>query len=40
MIEEYAKTNRVIEDLVTGINDINKKIDKPSVIHTPAFINI
>ena len=40
LIEEHAKTNRVIADLVTGINDINKKIDKPSVIHTPAFINI
>jgi hypothetical protein len=35
LVEEHAKTNRVISDLVTGINGINKKIDKPSVIHTP-----
>jgi hypothetical protein len=35
LIEEHAKSNRVIADLVTGINDINNKIDKPSVIHTP-----
>ena len=30
LIEEHAKTNRVIADLVTGINGINKKIDKSS----------
>lgn len=35
LVEEHGKTNRVIADLVTGINGINKKIDKPSVIHTP-----
>jgi hypothetical protein len=35
LVEENAKTNRVIADLVTGINGINKKFDKPSVIHTP-----
>jgi ribosomal protein L7Ae-like RNA K-turn-binding protein len=31
LIEEHAKTNRVIADLVTGINSINKKIDKSKV---------
>lgn len=35
LVEEHAKTNRVIADLVTGINGINQKIDKPSVVHTP-----
>lgn len=35
LVEEHAKTNRVIADLVTGINGINNKFDKPSVIHTP-----
>ena len=35
LVEEQAKTNRVIADLVTGINGINKKIDRPSVIQTP-----
>jgi hypothetical protein len=37
LIEEHAKTNRVIADLVTGMNGINKKIDKPSVTHTPEM---
>jgi hypothetical protein len=35
LVDEHAKTNRVIADLVTGINGMNKKIDKPSVTHTP-----
>jgi hypothetical protein len=35
LVEEHAKTNRVMADLVTGINGINQKIDKPSVVHTP-----
>jgi hypothetical protein len=35
LVEEHAKTNRVIADLVTGINGIKNKIDKPSVVHTP-----
>src|SRR5687767_5951505 len=35
LVEEHAKTNRVISDLVTGINGIKNKIDKPSVVHTP-----
>jgi hypothetical protein len=33
LVEEHAKINRVIADLVTGINGIENKIDKPSVIH-------
>jgi hypothetical protein len=37
LVEEHAKTNRVISDLVTGINGINNKIEKPSVIHTPEL---
>lgn len=35
LVEEHAKTNKVIADLVTGINGMKNKIDKPSVIHTP-----
>lgn len=35
LVEEHAKTNRVIADLVTGINGIGNRIDKPPVIHTP-----
>ena len=35
LVEEQAKTNQVIKDLVTGVNGIKNKIDKPSVIHTP-----
>jgi hypothetical protein len=32
LVEEHAKTNRVVADLVTGINGIKNKIDKPSVV--------
>ncbi|OQP57953.1 hypothetical protein A3860_39625 [Niastella vici] len=35
LVEEHTKTNKVIADLVEGINGINSKIDKPSVIPTP-----
>lgn len=35
LVEEHAKTNRVIKDLVTGINGMSNKIDKPSMIRTP-----
>ena len=35
LVEEHAKTNRVIADLATGINGINNKIDKSAEIHTP-----
>ncbi|MBO9203103.1 MULTISPECIES: hypothetical protein [Niastella] len=35
LVEEHAKTNRVIADLIKGINGINSKIDKPAVMHTP-----
>ena len=35
LVDEHAKTNRVIADLVTGINGINNKVGKPPVIHTP-----
>ena len=35
LVEEHAKTNRAIADLVTGVNGINNKVDKPSVIHRP-----
>ena len=35
LVEEHDKTNQVIKDLVTGINGINSKLNKPPVIHTP-----
>lgn len=35
LVEEHAKTSKVIGDLVTGINGMSNKIDKPSVIRTP-----
>ena len=35
LVEEHTKTNKVIGDLVTGINGMSNKIDKPSVMHTP-----
>ncbi|OQP44149.1 hypothetical protein A4H97_33645 [Niastella yeongjuensis] len=35
LVEEHAKANRVIEDLVKGINGINNKIDKPALMRTP-----
>ena len=35
LVEEHTKTNKVIGDLVTGINGISNKIDKPSVTGTP-----
>jgi hypothetical protein len=35
LVEEHAKTNKVVGDLVTGINGMSNKIDKPSVIRTP-----
>jgi len=34
LVEEHAKTNRMVADLVTGINGINKKIDRLLVIQT------
>ena len=36
LVEEHAKTNQVIKDMVAGINGINNKIEKPPVIYTPG----
>jgi hypothetical protein len=35
LVEEHTKTNKVIGDLVTGINGMCNKIDKPSGIRVP-----